>query len=76
MQAMLVQRAASNVLLLLLKIDQARALAGDKSVTEEMLTRRDNTARRSIADLNLPGASAQQTDNVDDLLSSIVGGDA
>jgi hypothetical protein len=52
MQAMLVQRATRNVMLL--EIAQARALAGDKSVTQEDIVRLDNTARRSIADLNLP----------------------
>jgi hypothetical protein len=70
---MLVQRAARNVLLL--EIDQARALAGDRSVTQDDLTRRDNTARRSIEDLNLPSGGVRQAEDIDDVLAGIVGGD-
>jgi hypothetical protein len=70
-QTMLVARAARNVLFL--EIDQARALAGDQSVTEEQLTRRDNTARRSIVDLNLPSAAGiRQAENIDDILNRVL----
>jgi hypothetical protein len=74
MQAMLVQRATRNVMLL--EMAQARALAGDKSVTEKDIVRLDNIARRSIVDLSLPAGGVRQAESLDDVLASIVGGDA